>query len=333
MTRASPHRLLRQLYGFLLLISIAACDHGNRNRLKEPSPSEVEQLRYQMAEALVERGEYEAAAGYIREQLQREPKNARLHLLLGIVLREKGVLGAAEREIRQSIALRSKDPAAHAALGVLLSKRRSFPAAEAAHRRAIELAPAVASYHNDLGFCLLMQRRLDEAREVLEEAIRLDPTMRRAFNNLGIVLGLLDEEDAALNAFSQAGSRAMALTNMGYVYELQGRRGQAMRYYEKALRAQRGYPPALSNLRRLDPSRYSNREAEASEPVEEVSDERTEQATTPATEDEQTDEVQTSAPVDAARDTARDAAGRAAAGPRRVLQGPASRRSNDRGVR
>ena len=63
-------------------------------------------MRYEMAEALVRSQAYSDAAPYLRGLLAKYPKNARLHLLLGIVLREKGVLAAAEQEIRLAIRLR-----------------------------------------------------------------------------------------------------------------------------------------------------------------------------------------------------------------------------------
>lgn len=255
----------------LALLGLLGCAGKASEQLREPTRSEVAELRYQFAESLVAEGNHELAVGYLQELVAASPQHPRLHLLLGVVLRDKGVYPAAEKELRLALRLRPGDAEAHTALGVLLLRTGRYDEAERAHRRAIELAPEVARYHNDLGFFLLVQRRLEEAKTVLEEALRRDPGMRRAYNNLGFVLGLMNQDDAARQAFGQAGSQALVYTNMGYLAELRGQPTRATNYYEKALRAERAYGPALANLRRLDPARYGSVPEVSGEPQEKVS--------------------------------------------------------------
>jgi len=206
-----------------------------------------------MAWRLVDEGDYDRALPLLRSLLAQYPRDAGLHLLLGIVLREKQMHGPALAELRLVVGWRPDSARAHAALGVLLDQMGRHREAEAQHRRAVALRPGVAAYHNNLGFCLFLSRRRREALESLERAIRLDPGLRRAYNNLGFLRGLDDHEDAALRAFRQAGSPAMAWTNMGLVAELRGRPQRARLCYERALREQPGFAPALRNLRALDP--------------------------------------------------------------------------------
>jgi Flp pilus assembly protein TadD len=245
----------------LLLVAVAGCAPalGCAPVVKQearPGPREVLQLRQQLAEALVRRRDHTSAAPILKDLVARQPRNARVHLLLGVVLREKGALDAAERELRRALELTPGSPDAHAALGALLLRRGRHAQAERAHRAAVAAAPGVARHHNDLGFCLLVQRRMKAARRELMEAVRLDPDLRVAFNNLGFLLGLEGDAEGAMRAFSQAGGRAMALTNMGYVEELRGRPAHARRYYERSLQIRRDYRPALHNLRALDPGRW-----------------------------------------------------------------------------
>ncbi|MBK8481640.1 MAG: tetratricopeptide repeat protein [Proteobacteria bacterium] len=228
---------------------------ASRDGLRQPTARDVAGLRYEMVESLVAQGSYDAAVPLLNQLLLQHPRAARLHLLRGIVLREKRVLPAAESELRLAVRLNRNDPEAHAALGAVLMRQRRYREAERAHRQALALAPHFAAYHNDLGFCLLVQRRLPAARAALLQAVRLDATLRRAFNNLGLTLGLMGRSEEAREAFAQAGSRALALTNMGYVEELRGRPLAARRYYEQALREERGYRPALRNLHALEPGR------------------------------------------------------------------------------
>lgn len=257
----------------VLIMIVSSCAAPVKQ--KQPNAREILQMRQQMVEELVRKRDYSNATPILRDLVARLPDNARMHLLLGIVLREKGAYDAAEREIRTSLKLSPKSAAAHTALGALLLKRGRYEKAEQAHREAVSIAPKVARYHNDLGFCLLVQRKMDKAKRELMEAIRLDPNLRVAFNNLGFLLGLTGDMDGAMRAFSQAGGRAMALTNMGYVEELRGRPEHARRYYERAIQHRKDYKPALHNLRALDPGRWGDNSSEGagSDDVQSISEE------------------------------------------------------------
>jgi Tfp pilus assembly protein PilF len=215
-------------------------------------PRDALALRLRMAETLVAQRDYDAALPYLRDLLRQEPKVARLHFLIGVVLRQKGIYGPAQRELEESLSLDPRSSESHAALASLFGRTHRVGLAEKHLRQAIKLAPGHAPHHNDLGVCLLMQRRYKDARTSLEEAIRIDPGLRVAFNNLGFVYAMEEDDEAMVRAFEQGGGKAMALTNLGFVEQLRGRPASARRYYEQALRAQRGYAPALRNLRALE---------------------------------------------------------------------------------
>jgi len=270
--RAREKMKVRGLPLVLLMVITISCAPAVKQ--KQPDAREILQMRQQMVEELVRKRDYSNATPILRDLVERLPKNARMHLLLGVVLREKGAYDAAEKEIRTSLKLAPRSAAAHTALGAVLLKRGRYEQAERAHREAVSIAPRVARHHNDLGFCLLVQRKMDEARRELTEAIRLDPDLRVAFNNLGFLLGLTGDMDGAMKAFSQAGGRAMALTNMGYVEELRGRPEHARRYYERALQHRKDYKPALHNLRALDPGRWGDNSGEgaANDDVQSISE-------------------------------------------------------------
>jgi Tfp pilus assembly protein PilF len=217
------------------------------------SSDEVGQLRYRMAERLLQERDYEHAMPYLKKLLQAHPRNVRLQLMLAQVLREKGMREAAARQLRAILKRAPRTAAAHASLGILLDYRKRHTEAERHHRVAVKEAPGNPRYHNNLGFCLFLQSRLDDAEEALRDAIRLEPTFRRAFNNLGFVLGMQDQDEAAREAFAQAGSKALTLTNLGLLEEMRGKPLQARAYYERALRNRPGYKPAQRNLGALDP--------------------------------------------------------------------------------
>lgn len=253
-------RALRQATGICCTLAaihlMTGCATGQHARPTDAqlTPRDVVQLRITMAESLVQRRDYDRALPYLKDLLARDPtRSPRVRLMLGIVLREKGMYRAAATELRKVLKQRPRSARAQAAYGVLLDKMSRHSAAEKHHRRAVALDADNGRYHNDLGFCLFLQRRLDDAKKVMREAIRLDPSLRRAFNNLGFIYGLEGDRQTALKTFKQAGSLAMALTNMGLVEELRGHPRSARRYYEKALRFEPNYGPALRNLRAVQP--------------------------------------------------------------------------------
>jgi Flp pilus assembly protein TadD len=213
---------------------------------------EVSQLRYEMARRLVQQRDYEHALPYLQNLLRTRPDDLRLRLMHAEVLREKGMHRAAKRDLELILERAPKHAGANRALGVLLDLLGRHGQAERHHRRAVKAAPGDPRGHNNLGFCLFLQHRLEPAQKALSEAIRLDPSYRRAFNNLGFVYGLQGKRADAREAFNQAGSEALALNNLGMVEEMRGQPLQARRLYERALRVQPGYRPALRNLRALE---------------------------------------------------------------------------------
>jgi Flp pilus assembly protein TadD len=249
-------------------VGLVACAPQPKHPKSALDQSELAQVRYLMADQLVGERDYDRALPYLQMLRARYPQDLRIRLLLAIVLREKGTFTVAERELLAVLRQAPRSPHAHAAYGVLLDKTGRHAKAEQHHRQALRLQPGDPRYHNDLGFCLFLQKRFGEAKEAYLEAIRIDPGMRLAFNNLGFVYGLDGDDSGALRAFRQAGSQAMALTNMGLVAELRGKPQVARRYYERALRAAPGYPPALRNLQALDPQVHGTADDEDARPAE-----------------------------------------------------------------
>lgn len=252
---------------FFTVGGVLSCASSNKHIITEGLLDETSILRRQMAEELIRKHNYDQAIPYLNNLLSRYPNHSQLHVLLGIVLFEKEAYAAAEMEIKQAIALNANNAEAYAALGILKNKIGQHQEAEALHRKSISFAPRDARFRNNLGFCLLLVKRFPEAEESILEAIHLDPGHRRAFNNLGFIYGLQEKQEDAMQAFSKAGSHAMALTNMGMVAEMLGRPSVARQYYEKALRSHAGYPPALRNLQVLDPQTYRSYSKDTSDSV------------------------------------------------------------------
>ena len=211
-----------------------------------------DELRVQLAELLIHEGAHENAVPIVRQALDRNPLDARLHYLLGTLLRDRGVYEEADRSLRRAVELDPKLAPAHSALGILYDLQRRSAEAEKAHRTAIGLDETAARFHNNLGFNLFLQGRHLEAVAEYEAALQRSPTSHQVYVNLGFAYAALGREGDASRMFRQAGDEADALTNLALAHELQGHPEKARALYQKALMRDPRQPAALKNLGALE---------------------------------------------------------------------------------
>jgi len=210
-------------------------------------------LTVELAELLVAHGATDQAVPMLQQALAREPEDARLHYLLGTVLRDRGVFAQAEASLREAVRLAPKLAPAWSALGILHDLRQAHAEAEAAHRQALALEPNVARFHNNLGFCLYLQRRYADAVVAYEEAARRSPNAAQVYMNLGFAYAALGRDADAERVFREAGGAASALHNMAVAHELRGDPTRARALYTQALAADPRLEPAQRALDALKP--------------------------------------------------------------------------------
>jgi len=230
--------------------SLAAPPHGEL----PPLDGAVDHaLTVELAELLVAHGATDQAVPMLQQALAREPRDARLHYLLGTVLRDRGVFAQAEASLREAVRLAPKLAPAWSALGILHDLRQAHVEAEAAHRQALTLEPNVARFHNNLGFCLYLQQRYADAVVAYEEAARRSPNAAQVYTNLGFAYAALGRDADAERVFREAGGAASALHNMAVAHELRGDPGKARALYAQALAADPHLEPAQRALDALKP--------------------------------------------------------------------------------
>lgn len=208
-------------------------------------------LRVDLAELLIQARSYDEAAPILRAALSRSPRDARLHLLLGVTLRDKGVYREAERVLRRSIELDAQRAEAHSALGVLLSLTARHKLAIQAHLRSIELKPDEAQLHNNLGFSYALNGQHELAVPAFERALSLAPTDRRVFINLAFSLGALRRDEEARRMLSQALTPGEVWHNLGLIHLKRGEAEAAERAYLRALEEDPRLTQARASLEAL----------------------------------------------------------------------------------
>jgi Flp pilus assembly protein TadD len=190
-------------------------------------------LRAELAELYVAKGAREAAAPLLRRAIAEHPKDARLRVLYGRVLRDLGLLPQAERELRLAVRLAPRRADAHAALAILLDLTGRGREALAAHARAVRLEPGDAALRNNLGFSLMTAGRPAEAIGPLEAALALDPGLGQAYANLGFAYGRAGRMVDAERTFRAGLGEAAAIYNLSLIHEEAGDAAKA-----EALRAE-----------------------------------------------------------------------------------------------
>jgi tetratricopeptide (TPR) repeat protein len=202
-----------------------------------------------LAEALVETGDYAAAAARLQEAARVDPDDPEVHFRLGSVLTEIGRTEEAIASYEESIAL-AASPDAHVLLGMLLADIGRNAEAVTHYESALVLDPASVDAHYNLGVELGKQGRHGDAAAHYRAALEQDPDHIEAANNLGAALFAQGKATEAIGYFERIlrvdptdvqarGNWAMALTAEGQV-------GEAIRVLEDGI-ARSPEAPALAN--------------------------------------------------------------------------------------
>jgi protein O-GlcNAc transferase len=156
--------------------------------------------------------------------------------------------------------------AGHALLGAIHQQCRDWASAVACHREAAALAPDDPAILNNLGLALREAGEPAASAEALREAVRLRPDYAIALNNLGLALLALDDVDGALEAFRGAvrskPDYARARHNLGNALRRAGDRPAGLAELREALRLDPLYAEAWNSLGAALHEDGAHREAE-----------------------------------------------------------------------
>ncbi|MDP9139874.1 MAG: tetratricopeptide repeat protein [Pseudomonadota bacterium] len=138
-------------------------------------------------------------------------------------------------------------------IGGIYARSGDVAAARTAYTDALTANPNHADAHEGAGLILLRQQHYDAARVHLQRAISLNAAGRwRSHNGLGMMADLTGDTKGALTHYAVAVSQQMGnaalRNNMGYSRYLAGQYRMAETDYLAALKLDRNYALAWSNL-------------------------------------------------------------------------------------
>jgi tetratricopeptide (TPR) repeat protein len=196
--------------------------------------------RFNLGFSLSETGDLRGAIVEYRRSTELSPEDAVTFASLALALAQTGDLDGAIENYQKAAVLDPANSALHADLGTALAEK-GRPAEGIEHlETAVALAPESADAHNKLGFVLAKAGRAGEARAHLEKAVELNPDSAEYRFNLGYVLGRGGDAAAGIPHLEKAveltgGKDWQCLAALGAVYNIAGRRSEAIATTERAL--------------------------------------------------------------------------------------------------
>lgn len=202
-------------------------------------------------------GNAQAAVGLLREAALYDPRDDKIHVLLGVAHGELGQSDAAVRALREALRLNPDNSEALNNLGELLTALGRPSEALAFLERGVAVDPARPELHYNRGNALGTLGRRQEAIAAYLNALRLRPGYGSAHNNLGTeyqALGLGREAEAAyLAAIASEPGMAGPRYNLGFLYLGRGDQTQALAQYRALVAIDRGAAEALGRFVGMNP--------------------------------------------------------------------------------
>jgi len=127
----------------------------------------------------VSQGNITAGLMTLKKAAQVDPRNVKVHLQMGEILRAQNDLDGALSAYRQALTVQPNSAEAQAAIGDILLTKRDFIPAITAYHRLIQLFQNANAYYN-LGIALQGQKQNQEAITALSRALTFTSRVQRA---------------------------------------------------------------------------------------------------------------------------------------------------------
>ncbi|UCF34136.1 MAG: tetratricopeptide repeat protein, partial [Phycisphaerales bacterium] len=159
-----------------------------------------------LANLLVENGEYAKARAHARQALKILPGNRVAHVALARASAALGDSQTAREHFEIALEIRSNDPPRLIALADIYQQMGEPDGAETLCRKAIDLEPDNPAWRFSLAVLLASEGRIEESIRLFKETLQRDPGHLDAFYRLGIVLSKSGDFEQAIDTF-EAGLR------------------------------------------------------------------------------------------------------------------------------
>jgi tetratricopeptide (TPR) repeat protein len=176
--------------------------------------------------------------------VEREPKNAQAHYLLGQCYQNLGRLQLARSAYLRAVENKPQMFVAHYRLGTIAEALDQPKEADLSYRHAIRINPRFSNAFVNLGYLYLDHDYPEEALQVLKAGVAVNGEDASLHNALGMAYNLLKQYDQAIPHFEKAmklkADLWVALYNIGVSYAAVDKRKKAEAALSRFARVARG---------------------------------------------------------------------------------------------
>jgi len=195
----------------------------------------------------------------MRHWLKKYPNDFVANYNLGSVLQTQGKLDEAIERLSEALRVRPHDAIAQTRLGAALQAAGRLDEAVAHYRVALRVRPDYADAHYNLGNALFARGAFDEAATHFREVLQINPDdggarshLSKALSAQGGLLATQGKTDVAVAFLREAlelkPDDADTCNNLGSALAQKGNVGEAVTYFERALRLNPQHTQARKNL-------------------------------------------------------------------------------------
>jgi Flp pilus assembly protein TadD len=207
-----------------------------------------------VAVALSKDNQEAEAREHFREVLRLQPNLADAQAAYATGLRRWGHSAEALQYARRAVQLKPERSRFRQTLAVILEDLGRKDEAIVQLRKAVELSPGLAVAHYGLGSLLQEKGKTDEALEHYEAALEANPDLNELYSPTATLLARKGDLHGAVRLYQEAARRqptASVHFNLAVTLERLGRREEARREYEAALKLAPGLDAARQRVEAL----------------------------------------------------------------------------------
>jgi tetratricopeptide (TPR) repeat protein len=197
--------------------------------------------RINLSNLLEEEGDFEAAAGILKEALSLLQGRPDLYVILGRKQEQAEKYSEAIQSFRRALELDPQTPGAHFGLGMTHRSLGDLAAAGTEFELALQQNPNDANAHYQMGRLLMYRNETAEAIRHFEESVRLKPELAEAHSRLGVLYRSIKKNDEAERSFRTAlrlnPKLEKACYGLAQLLQAKGERTEAAVYFEQVQKA------------------------------------------------------------------------------------------------
>lgn len=215
-------------------------------------------MPYRIGHALAKEKQYALAERLLQAALSPDPDEQPLpyredlYFHIGTVQAAQGKREEAKASFMQALELNPKDARAHNDLGVVLQEQELLIEALAAYEKAVTANPDFALAQSNYGHLLGVFKRHDEAIAAFQKAVALVPENPEYLYNLAIHFTAVGETAQARATYEQtlqlAPRHVRALNNLAFLKFNEGRTEEALEKLQRAIELDPAFLLARANL-------------------------------------------------------------------------------------